>query len=403
MYLDPDLGGLGLINLDTYLVGLHVAWVKKAATMCIDNWGIDLRSLTCGNPYILGTSLQGINLMPGLEVLATDMERFVSCFVNSEANYKKAYIINNKLFEGQGGRLLTQTTFQQNRPFLNLEKIGKLKFCDIFQDTGPYSLDELCAGTGINFSLVTYMRMHENLGPSRARLSHKAGTDSQSVDQFLQVKSGVSKKVRKFLDKNVKKVPVQGMRTVSTFFRLTGLNADEKQISKIWSLWNFAFLPNKIREFIFKFVNNQLSINTRLSHYVQNRTRGCTLCTISGTVPVPVPDETFSHLFYECGITSSLHAWFMRKYNLPAEDRKKIFFLGLLGENNEYNIIIHIMGMLIQFFIWEMKIFKRIYSGTTVDIDFEFVLRNCFKNRRRLLQDRDALPREIKNCLQWRE
>jgi hypothetical protein len=29
LYLEPKQGGLGLINVDTYLVGLHVAWVKK--------------------------------------------------------------------------------------------------------------------------------------------------------------------------------------------------------------------------------------------------------------------------------------------------------------------------------------------------------------------------------------
>jgi hypothetical protein len=152
---------LVVINVDTYLVGLHVAWVKKAATMCIDNWCVDVRTLTYGNPYILGPALHGIQLSPGLKTLGDDFERFSYAFSNLDSNYKKAFIFNNKLFARQDGRMLTTAIFQQNIPFLDMEKVAKLKYCDIFQDNGPYSLEELCAGTGINFSLVTYMRLHE--------------------------------------------------------------------------------------------------------------------------------------------------------------------------------------------------------------------------------------------------
>jgi hypothetical protein len=122
LYLEPKQGGLGLINLDTYLVGLHVAWVKKAATMCIDNWGVDMRTLTCGNPYILGSSLHGIQLYPGLKTLADDFERFAYVFSKSDSNYKKSFIVNNKLFARQDRRMLTTATFQQNNPFLDMEK-----------------------------------------------------------------------------------------------------------------------------------------------------------------------------------------------------------------------------------------------------------------------------------------
>jgi hypothetical protein len=97
------------------------------------------------------------------------------------------------------------------------------------------------------------MRLHEFLGPARARLLHRTGTESQSINQFLRVKTGLSKKVRKLLDIGVKVLPVRGLRTVNTFFRLTGLVAEENLVGKIWSLWNLSVLPNKIREFAFKF------------------------------------------------------------------------------------------------------------------------------------------------------
>jgi hypothetical protein len=118
---------------------------------------------------------------------------------------------------------------------------------------------------------------------------------------------------------------------------------------------------------------------------------------------MPVPDETFPHLFLECETACKTQTWFAREYNLPVLERKNIFFIGTSGDPDSYNEVLHIMAVLIQFFIWEMKLFKRIYSGTTLDIDFRFLLNNCFRNCSRLHNIRERLPIGIKNKLRWIE
>ncbi len=67
-------------------------------------------------------------------------------------------------------------------------------------------------------------------------------------------------------------------------------------IFSVISLWNSQGLTNRSKVFLFKFFNNILGINTRLSHFVPNHSRGCTFCSLNGILPVP--DETFMHIFF---------------------------------------------------------------------------------------------------------
>jgi hypothetical protein len=291
--------------------------------------------------------------------------------------------------------------FEQNRPRLNLEMVSRLKFSDFFQDNVPVSLDNLCANTGIEFSLVTYMRIHAFFEPFRNRFARRVEDKSISVIEFLGKKKGDSKKVRKILNRRVNSVAVLRLRNITTFFRITGTVASEALVKLLLGMWSRHYLPNKIREFSFKFLNNTLAINTRLSHYVQNRQRGCTLCTIENRVPVP--DETFIHLFFDCIATRKIHERFFSLYGLRDNDRKSIFLLGTIDADGPFYEIVYIWAIFIQFCIWEMKIYKRIYSGTTLDIDLKFFIENCFRNCPRLRLAREKLPQGFKNALRWTE
>ena len=115
-----------------------------------------------------------------------------------------------------------------------------------------------------------------------------------------------------------------------SFFTLVRLPVPNKEIIEtVLGLWNTGGLNNRIRTFIFKFYNNLLGLNTRLSHFVANQTRGCTFC--EGTV-TPAPDETFIHLFLECPTTFDWQNQFLRKY-LPhlafmdLDSRTELFFM----------------------------------------------------------------------------
>jgi hypothetical protein len=104
-----------------------------------------------------------------------------------------------------------------------------------------------------------------------------------------------------------------------------------------------------------------LGLNTRLSHFVINQSRGCTFC--NGTMN-PVPDETFLHLFFDCPTTTSWHDKFLEKFitlpaNLTREQRLQLFFFCSLPNGTRDNLFLAFTVILFQFCIWEEKLRKK--------------------------------------------
>jgi hypothetical protein len=127
------------------------------------------------------------------------------------------------------------------------------------------------------------------------------------------------------------------------------------------SLWNLSGITNRVRTFLFKFFNNILGLNTRISHFVPGQSRDCTFCL--GTFG-PISEETFIHLFYECPTTTDWHEKFLRKYltapeNLNRDQKLNFFFTGLLPGTGKDNLFVSMSVYLFQYCIWEEKLSKK--------------------------------------------
>jgi hypothetical protein len=148
----------------------------------------------------------------------------------------------------------------------------------------------------------------------------------------------------------------------------------EKHYGTLAGLWNSQGINNRLKVIIFKFFNNILGINTRLSHFVPNQGRGCTFCPINGTVPVP--DETFFHVFMDCGTVRTWHNKFLGDY-LPGgylrddQERKNFFFLGRVHEPDIDCFFIMMTVLVFQFVVWEQKLRKKCPSYRSIKIEFQ--------------------------------
>ena len=146
-------------------------------------------------------------------------------------------------------------------------------------------------------------------------------------------------------------------------------------MSHIIGGWNFHALPNKIREFIFKFVNNTLGLNTRLAHFVVDRGWLCTFCGIQ--------DETFFHLFFQCNVTTGWLTQFVEKFysEIPPLDKKKkkkFWFLHINPQCEVNNLFFSNSLWIFKYLIWESKLQKKVPSMTSLIIDFKFHLKNLY-------------------------
>jgi hypothetical protein len=156
------------------------------------------------------------------------------------------------------------------------------------------------------------------------------GAQSLSLDNFITRFKKGSKPFRKVLSVDREsKIKCRSRPCIKTFFRLINIAIPEDSFLKhLHSQWGYNILPNKMREFIYKFRNNILGLNTRVAHFNANINRGCTFCTNSRLVPVP--DETFVHLFFDCPITKTTIDRFCDSYlpelDMRTDNKKKEFF-----------------------------------------------------------------------------
>jgi hypothetical protein len=154
---------------------------------------------------------------------------------------------------------------------------------------------------------------------------------------------------------------------VKTFFRLINLDVTEENVLKVVNVqWANRLLPNKIREFNFKFRNNVLGLNTRVSHFNQNIGRRCTFCTAARINPVP--DESFLHLFFDCPAVGNILERFFNNFlpelNLDTGTKKKNYlFLGINPTTGKIdNLFLELLSVILMWYIWECKLQKKAAS-----------------------------------------
>ena len=247
---------------------------------------------------------------------------------------------------------------------------------DFFNVNGVKTRLELNLDYGINLSINGYSRtvtcLNHYVRRLRPRLNNN-GSKRSFPEEFLLLKRP-SKKLRlSFYKKKKGDFDPAKSKTVIKFLELTNLNyPGMEKITRNVSAWNNHGISNRIKTFMFKFYNNILGLNIRLSHFVQGQLRGCTFCT--GTV-IPVPDESFIHLFLECPTTFEWHNSFLAKYIpagswLNAEQRGELFFFGRLPGAEKNNLFLQLSILILQYCIWEEKLRKKKPSFSTLENNY---------------------------------
>jgi hypothetical protein len=194
-----------------------------------------------------------------------------------------------------------------------------------------------------------------------------------------------SHKIQKALSALVNKPDLVKINSVVTFHNIS--NVGEVVLTTIRSVicfWNFTGQKNTIREFAYKFMYNQLGLNTRVSHFVQNHSRNCSLCTLRNDNGMF--DETFAHIFYDCPSTKKLHDKLISKYftsliNQNEQEKRRFWFLG--ETNGRSNLFVLAAAFFFNFLIWNMKLKKELSHFSAVENNWLELLDNSHKQSRK--------------------
>ena len=359
IYLDPKLGGLGLINIRDFITAQHCQWFKRAEISTRDNWRVDLQDLSFGNVYTASHHSICEKTHPILNLLARSMVKFSLAFTSIGHNYKNAFLLNNPFFRrGKSDMGILDCHFFGVSQGANIFNIAKLKFSDCYVDNVLKSFVNLNNDTGININLATYFRLRQAL--ALAENNSTIPEKPQSIGSFFVSYKKGSKSCRRILGKVDPAKALSKLQSLKTFFFLIDEQTPEyKTAFSFLPLWNSSGLPNRLREFLFKFFNNQLGLNTRISHFVGG-SRGCTFCVI--LKKDNPPDESFSHLFYDCEVVKNLHNSLEETALKDSTGSQKMlkrdwFGVEIMEKENKFK---RILILTIQFFVWEAKLQKKL-------------------------------------------
>jgi hypothetical protein len=364
--LPLENGGLGMFKLDDFLRSQQSMWILRAFKSQRDNWRTDLFRQTFGNPLIANKNIICSVRHPILSGLA---EAFELCRINhdsSNENFEKMFILYNPLlYRSARDKRRIDLSFLDTVPDPDqYRKLALLKYGDCYDNMGLRTRVDLNISLGLNLSVLGYANLGGalNFFKNRRIPNDKSDGTSISLETSLNIKKPAQKIRSSFVKKQKNSFDLSKQTTVTTFFRITGIeyigNAEFSRIIKSWSSTG----SNRYRMFVFKFFNNILGLNTRTSHFGNNGTRHCFFCTKSGR---PDTDESFIHLFLQCPTVTGWHDEFIEKFIVPQQpldnpDRKKLFFLGIY--NGNYNSFLAAAVFHFQFSIWEEKLSKRIPS-----------------------------------------
>ncbi len=327
LYLPPVQGGLGLIKIANYITALQCAWIKRTGEHWCDNWRYDIKKACYGNPLIANESTFSQLQNPILYNICSSFGKFSAEFCKKDQNYKKALVFNNKMFKrGRNDNgILDKNFFGNRRSFEDLLKIARLTFGDFFVRGRPKTLHQLNYDTGIEFDLNCYMRLHAAFQFYLDSRRNDEPTPEQSISFFMKTFTKGSRPYRRILENfiNGKETLAQNI-SVATFFGLldTGI-LNETLLKHCWGMWNNTYFINTQREFLYKYFNNILGLNARVSKFIVGYSAECTFC-VASKEPLPINSEGFIHLFFECPHGS--------KYRNMAE---RDFFPEILAQSEE--------------------------------------------------------------------
>jgi hypothetical protein len=199
----------------------------------------------------------------------------------------------------------------QNRETFDLITVGDL-LQGLVMKTKPEV--EATLGTVIRFNTynILFRSVRSLFDCGALKDLTQAASPTKVHSLLIKPKKG-SKLYRNCLTKTkLPKKPVN-LNIFKKFCQLSRVAPEPDPAIKNFNLrWHVFGSSNKLREFIFKFSNNILGLNSRVSHFNRFINEACSFCTLNKVFPAP--RETFAHLFFDCSESFTTLYAFEQKY-----------------------------------------------------------------------------------------
>ena len=205
----------------------------------------------------------------------------------------------------------------------------------------------------------------------------------------------------------------QNLRCVNTLAQLTDTEIPPSHLlNNCLSLWNNVWINNDMRNFMFKFRNNDLGLNNRLNAFDATVDPRCTFCRIID------PDSTMrdglNHAFFECPTARTLLRTTITKCepvpDIDSRNFRQLFWYGTEvtedeAEDGQLFPNANLPGLLIfetfRYTLWKFRLRRKVPNPAMLNREFDFAL-NLITIKSKKLRDSVASSNLLANFLQAR-
>ena len=188
------------------------------------------------------------------------------------------------------------------------------------------------------------------------------------LSHSIQKKNPAAKVFRSFLVQDIYEIRSSSNYTYNN--SLYPSEFDERQSKLFYTTWKWSFIPNGIRDFALRRVNNRIYLNGQLAHFMTNVHPYCSWCFQFPLISIP--KETYHHLFYTCPTTQYILELYFGNLFSEGIDTEKILFKGHNAENNFEIIYVNIEIALFTFYMFQCKLSKKLPSISSISTSINF-------------------------------
>jgi hypothetical protein len=236
---------------------------------------------------------------------------------------------------------------------------------------------EINQNLGINLTPNQYNILGNTLRISIKRY-YKEGEKSLSILQFMGTFKKGSKYFRKIISQWDPRMNLEKTAQVKTFLQLIDFREPSTvRLRALYTSWNNYYFNSNIRVFLFKYYNNILGLNSRVSHFNPDIDGACTFCSLA--CYLPAPKETFVHLFYDCIVVNKVLNKVWDTYIHGLAITKSNYFLANYSENEKNNYMLGTFLDIFRFHIWQSKLEKKIPVAQKILAELEYSLYTVLK------------------------
>ncbi len=195
------MGGLGLFDVEKFLISQQAWWVFKALKSSRDNWRYKLRVLCKGNVLCAGPGIIKESANPILFGISSSFQKVRLSHDSINSNFVNVFVLNNPIFfRGPGNKQPLTLSFLE-LPETGLSPMASLKAKDFFNVNCIKTRQELAFDCGLDLSLTGYVDLVRCLNHYVRRLKPNTRNNGSSItlSESVGLLKKPGKKIRSML------------------------------------------------------------------------------------------------------------------------------------------------------------------------------------------------------------